>query len=116
MNRVLIPRGISVILVTNLVDIDFYVTQTTITDYYDITVNITYATDLIKPTLLANPSGIHLFFFPEELYEGTITITNISNNAPVRNLILQISSSYYICRNSYPYLDLCNWDSKTISA
>lgn len=82
------PQTITVIMVTNLVDIDFSVTPTTIQDQYSVTLNITYATNLTKPTLYANPSKIDLSFFPEEIQEGVITITNTSNNAPVRNILI----------------------------
>ncbi|RLB79830.1 MAG: hypothetical protein DRH15_08370, partial [Deltaproteobacteria bacterium] len=82
------PQSKEVILVTNLVDVEFSVTPTTIQDQYSVTLNITYATDLTKPTLLAEPTRINLSFFPEETYEGTIKITNTSNNAAVRNLLL----------------------------
>jgi flagellar hook assembly protein FlgD len=82
------PQTIGVILITNLVDIDFSVTPTIIEDQYTVTLNITYTTDLIKPTLYADPSSIYLSFFPEEIHEGTITIKNTSNNAPVRDLML----------------------------
>ncbi len=63
-------------------------TPTTIQDQYSVTLNITYATDLTKPTLYAKPSKIDLSFFPEEIQEGVITITNTSNNAPVRNILI----------------------------
>jgi hypothetical protein len=43
---------------------------------------------LVKPSLYAQPSSVRLSFFPEEVYEGTLSITNTSNNAPVRNLFL----------------------------
>ena len=82
------PQTIGIILITNLVNIDFSVTPTTIEDQYTVTLNITYTTDLIKPTLYADPSSIYLSFFPEEIHEGTITIKNTSNNAPVRDLML----------------------------
>ena len=82
------PQTIGVILVTNLVDVEFTVTPTTIQDQYDLTLNITYVTDLTKPTLYPTPSRINLSFFPEDVYEGTITIKNTSNNAPVRDLRL----------------------------
>ena len=82
------PLAKEIIMVTNLVDVKFAVSRTTIEDQYAVTLNITYATDLTKPTLYADPSSIHLSFFPEEVHEGTITITNTSNNAPVRNLTL----------------------------
>jgi len=82
------PQTIKIIMVTNLVDIDFSVTPTTIQDEYTVTLNITYATHLTKPALYAYPSTIALSFFPEEVQEGTITITNTSNNAPVRNILI----------------------------
>ena len=82
------PQNISAILVTNLVNIDFSVIETTITDEYQVSLNITYATDLIKPTLMAYPVRINLSFFPEETQEGHLTITNTSNHAAVRNLLL----------------------------
>ena len=82
------PQTIGVILVTNLVNVEFTVTPTTIQDQYDLTLNITYVTDLTKPTLYPIPSRIDLSFFPEDVYEGTISIKNTSNNAPVRNLRL----------------------------
>ena len=92
------PQTIGVILVTNLVNIEFSVTPTTIQDQYDITLNITYVTNLTKPTLYASPSQVNLSFFPEDTtYEGTITIKNTSNNAPVRNLSLnatEIDATY----------------------
>jgi flagellar hook assembly protein FlgD len=77
-----------VMLVINLVNVDFSVTKTTIQDIYNVTLNITYTTDLIKPTLYAWPSRIDLSFFPEAVYEGIITITNTSNNAPVTDFQL----------------------------
>ncbi|MGD9732942.1 MAG: DUF1566 domain-containing protein [Desulfamplus sp.] len=80
-----------VMLVTNLVDIDFSVTPITISDVYNVTLNITYATDLVKPTLYAEPSRVDLSFFPEEVYEGIITIKNMSNNAPVTDFRLDSS-------------------------
>jgi flagellar hook assembly protein FlgD/uncharacterized membrane protein len=83
-----VPQSIDVMMVFNLVHVDFSVTPTTIQDQYSVSLNITYVTDLIKPTLYANPSKIDLSFFPEETYEGTITIKNTSNNAPVRNVVL----------------------------
>ncbi|MBI4848034.1 MAG: thrombospondin type 3 repeat-containing protein, partial [Nitrospirae bacterium] len=82
------PQAIGIIMVTNLVDIDFSVTPTTIQDNYTVNLNITYTTNLTKPTLYAKPSRVDMSFFPEETYEGTIDITNTSNNAPVRDLML----------------------------
>ena len=87
-----VPVEQEVVLVTNLVDVRFAVTPTTITDQYTVTLDITYVTDLTKPTLLAKPSSVHLSFFPEEERQGTITITNTSNNAPVRNLTLNAAA------------------------
>jgi len=86
------PLAKEVVMVTNLVDVKFEVSKTTIADQYAVTLNITYATDLTKPTLYADPSSVHLSFFPEEVHEGTITITNTSNNAPVRNLTLNAAA------------------------
>ncbi|MBN1932552.1 MAG: hypothetical protein JW786_13195, partial [Desulfobacterales bacterium] len=80
-------QSIEVILVTNLVGIDFSVVETTIEDEYNVTLQITYTTDLIKPTLYAEPSSINLSFYPDEIYEGTLTITNTSNHAPVRDIL-----------------------------
>ena len=86
------PQTIGVILVTNLVNVDFSVTQTTIQDQYSVNLNITYVTDLIKPTLYATPYRVDLSFFPEETFQGALTIKNTSNNAPVRNLTLDSSA------------------------
>jgi len=86
------PRNIDVMMITNLVNVDFSVTPTTIQDQYSVNLNITYVTDLIKPTLYASPTSIGLSFFPDETYEGTITIKNTSNNAPVRNVVLNAAA------------------------
>ena len=86
------PQTIGVIMVTNLVNVDFSVTQTTIQDQYNVNLNITYVTDLIKPTLYATPYRVDLSFFPEESpFQGSITIKNTSNNAPVRDVTLDAS-------------------------
>jgi flagellar hook assembly protein FlgD len=86
------PQAIGVIMVTNLVNVDFSVTPTTIQDQYNVNLNITYVTDLIKPTLYATPYRVDLSFFPEESpFKGSLNITNTSNNAPVRNLTLDAS-------------------------
>ena len=82
------PQTIGVIMVTNLVNVDFSVTQTTIQDQYTVNLNITYVTDLIKPTLYVTPYRVDLSFFPEETFQGAFTITNTSNNAAVRDLTL----------------------------
>ena len=82
------PQPLSAILVTNLVKVDFKVTPTTIQDQYDVTLQITYATNLTKPTLYASPSQVGLSFFPEETQTGVVTITNTSNSAAVRELRL----------------------------
>ncbi|MBI5100002.1 MAG: thrombospondin type 3 repeat-containing protein [Nitrospirae bacterium] len=87
-----ITKNVQVLMVANLVTVDFTVTPTVIQDQYTVTLNITYVTDLIKPSLYANPSAIYLSFFPEETYQGTITIKNTSNNAPVRNLTIDSSA------------------------
>ncbi|MDY0050741.1 MAG: hypothetical protein RBR73_08340, partial [Halothiobacillaceae bacterium] len=86
------PLEKEVVMVTNLVDVQFAVSQTTIQDQYTVTLNITYATNLTKPTLLPDPTSVGLSFFPEETRQGTITITNTSNNAPVRNLTLDATA------------------------
>jgi hypothetical protein len=83
------PQELKVILVTNLVTVDFNVKPTTIQDQYEVTLNITYATDLTKPALYAQPSTLNLSFFPEDNQAGTITITNTSNNVPVRDVELR---------------------------
>ncbi|WP_318557046.1 Ig-like domain-containing protein [Geobacter anodireducens] len=86
------PQTIGVIMVTNLVNVDFSVTQTTIQDQYNVNLNITYVTDLVKPTLYATPYRVDLSFFPEESpFQGSITIKNTSNNAPVRDVTLDAS-------------------------
>ena len=85
-------QTIPVVLVAQLVNVDFSVTPTTITDTYTVTVNITYVTDLIKPTLYASPSRVDLSMFPEETYSGVLTIKNASNNAPVRDLVLDATA------------------------
>jgi hypothetical protein len=85
-------QTVPVVLVTQLVTVDFSVTPTTITDVYTVTLNITYVTDLIKPTLYAAPGRVDLSMFPEETYDGVITIKNMSNNAPVRDLLLDASA------------------------
>ena len=82
------PQPLRAILVTELVKVDFSVTPTTIQDQYEVTLQITYATNLTKPTLYPSPERIGLSFFPEETEEGVITITNTSNNAPVRELAI----------------------------
>ena len=82
------PQALNVILVTNLVDVSFKVTPTTISDEYDITLQITYTTNLTKPALYASPAPVHLSFFPEETQSGTLTIRNTSNNAPVRGVVM----------------------------
>ncbi|WP_218043354.1 Ig-like domain-containing protein [Oryzomonas rubra] len=85
-------QTIGVIMVTNLVNVDFSVVQTTIQDQYNVNLNITYVTDLIKPTLYVSPYRVDLSFFPEETSQGVFTIQNTSNNAPVRGLTLDSSS------------------------
>ncbi|WP_319574437.1 fibronectin type III domain-containing protein [uncultured Desulfobacter sp.] len=85
------PQALGVILVTNLVDVNFTVTETTIEDRYTVTLNVTYTTNLTKPALAATPSSIGLSFFPEETYEGEITIRNTSNAIPVTDV--QLNSS-----------------------
>ena len=85
-------QTIGVILVTNLVNVDFTVTPTAIQDQYTVNLNITYATDLIKPTLLSTPHSVGLSFFPEETHHGALNIENTSNNAPVRNLTLDATA------------------------
>ena len=83
------PQALEVVLVTNLVNVAFNVTPTTITDQYDITLEITYATNLTKPALYASPSSVHLSFFPEDGDQsGILTIRNTSNNAPVRDVVM----------------------------
>jgi len=82
------PQPLAVILITNLVTVDFNVTPTTIEDQYEVALEITYATNLTKPTLFAQPSKVGLSFFPEEAQEGVIRITNTSNNAPVRGVVM----------------------------
>ena len=82
------PQPLSAILVTNLVTVDFNVTPTTIADQYEVTLEITYATNLTKPTLFSQPSKVDLSFFPEETQAGLITVTNTSNHAPVRDLVM----------------------------
>jgi flagellar hook assembly protein FlgD len=86
------PQTIGVIMITNLVNVDFSVTQTTLQDQYTVNLNITYVTDLIKPTLYATPYRIDLSFFPEETFQGALVIKNTSNNAPVRDLSLDASA------------------------
>ena len=86
------PQEVKIILSVNLVDIEFTVTRTTIEDEYDVVLNVTYATDLVKPAIYALPSMVRLSFFPEEEYEGILTLTNTSNNAPIRNLRLDASA------------------------
>jgi uncharacterized membrane protein len=86
------PLTIPVVLVTNLVNVAFRVTPTSIQDQYSVELDITYATDLIKPTLQVMPQYINVSFFPEETIQGTLTITNTSNNAPVRNLTLDAAT------------------------
>ena len=83
------PQPLGVILVTNLVTVDFKVTKTTIEDQYEVTLEITYATNLTKPTLYPWPSKVGLSFFPEQVQDGAINITNTSNHAPVRNLVMR---------------------------
>ena len=82
------PQALGVIMVTNLVNVDFRVTPTTITDEYDITLEITYATNLTKPALYVKPSPVGLSFFPEETQSGVLTVKNTSNNAPVRDVVM----------------------------
>ena len=67
------PQPLGAILVTELVEVSFKVTPTTIQDQYDVTLQITYATNLTKPTLYAWPSPVGLSFFPEETQSGVIT-------------------------------------------
>ena len=85
-------QAIGIIMVTNLVNVDFSVVPTTIQDQYNVNLNITYVTDLIKPTLFVTPYRVDLSFFPEETSQGGFTIQNTSNNAPVRNLVLDSSA------------------------
>ena len=85
------PQAVLEILTVNLVSVDFSVSQTTISDEYEVTLNITYTTNLTKPTLLAQPNRVGLSFFPMEEQQGEVTITNTSNSAPVRELTLDAS-------------------------
>jgi RHS repeat-associated protein len=82
------PQPLRAILVTNLVSVDFLVIPTTIQDQYDVTLQITYTTNLVKPTLYPYPERVGLSFFPEETESGVITIRNTSNYTAVRDLVM----------------------------
>jgi hypothetical protein len=83
------PTELRVVLTTRLVELDFQVIPTTIEDRYTVTLNVTYTTDLTKPTLLAEPTAVHLGMFPEDPpYQGEIQVTNTSDTTPVRNAFI----------------------------
>ncbi|MHB8762927.1 MAG: HYR domain-containing protein [Deferrisomatales bacterium] len=89
------PQTVTELLSTDLVDVSFTVTPTTITDTYSVSVNVTYVTAPADPTAPSKPilypsrSTVDLSFFPEDSpYGGTLTITNASLVIPIRNVVI----------------------------
>jgi Leucine-rich repeat (LRR) protein len=70
--------ALSVNLVTQLVKLDWSVTETEIQDYYPITLSLKFETDVPKPVLLMTPLWINLSVTAEEIVNGQLTVTNPS--------------------------------------
>ncbi len=68
-----VPVGLEV----NLVQIELSVTQTTIQDQYQITINQTFATNVPAPVLVTEPPNINLpDMLPGQVFNGEFTVTN----------------------------------------
>jgi pimeloyl-ACP methyl ester carboxylesterase len=85
------PQQVEAILQAKVADFRFSVVPTTVTDQYDVSLIITYSTDLVKPALITAPSLINLSFFPEETIQGAITITNSHTQTAVTNVLVDAS-------------------------
>jgi pimeloyl-ACP methyl ester carboxylesterase len=84
-------QAVEAILTTKVVDFSFKVNRTSITDQYDVSLVVTYSTDLVKPALIASPARLDLPFFPGTTFGGDITITNSHTQAAVTNIIVDAS-------------------------
>ena len=86
---------VSALLSYNVVTLSFTVTPTTIVDQYNVTLNVTYSTTLIKPALQVAPYSFDFSFFPEDAPNGKYACSlNIANSHPtanVRNVVVDAS-------------------------
>ena len=64
----------SVVTVYDVVSLTFTVTPTTITDVYNVTLNVRYSTTLPKPALQVTPYSMQFSFFPEDLSNGKFPV------------------------------------------
>jgi flagellar hook assembly protein FlgD/pimeloyl-ACP methyl ester carboxylesterase len=86
-----VPQELLAILSTRVVDFSFRVAPTTIRDEYDVSLVVTYSTQLVKPALVASPSHLPLSFFAEDGATGEITISNSHSLTPVTNVVVDAS-------------------------
>ena len=81
-------------IVYDVVSLTFTVVPT-IVDQYNVTLNVTYATNLPKPALQVSPYALEFSFFPEDVPNGkyacSLSVTNTHPTASVRNLSLSAS-------------------------
>ncbi len=78
---------VSLILVYNVVNLTFTVTPTTITDQYNVTLNVLYSTKLPKPALRVTPIQLLYSFFPSDYPNGRAPCSlNITNTHPTANV------------------------------
>jgi N-acetylneuraminic acid mutarotase len=76
-----------VILTLNVVTLSFTINPTTITDQYNVTLTVTYTTDLQKPALRVLPQSITIASTTDDPpYQGVLSITNMHPTATVRNV------------------------------
>ncbi len=86
------PQALAITLEARVMDLRFDVVPTSIEDEYQVTLELTYVTNLTKPTLVGNPSPLALDLTEDIEYQAVLTVTNTSNSYPVDNLLVDASA------------------------